>query len=226
MKINALLKKSIAEFLGVLMFLSAIVAAVANSGSDHMAAHAALATTLGLAILITAGVSGGHLNPAVSLYFYAKKALSLSELGAYIAAQLAGALVGAFIGAQIVGKAVSGFTTSSAAPSSAAIIGELFATGGLVFLIGYLVNNKLTNLIPVAVGVWVFSASSFTITGAQANPAVSFGLSLVGQAIDFSAWIVIAQLAGGAIAVVFLQIFAAKPAKAVKAAKKAVAKKK
>ncbi|MEY4980791.1 MAG: hypothetical protein RL174_129 [Actinomycetota bacterium] len=226
MKINALLKKSIAEFLGVLMFLSAIVAAVANSGNDHMAAHAALATTLGLAILITAGVSGGHLNPAVSLYFYAKKALSLSELGAYIAAQLAGALVGAFIGAQIVGKAVSGFTTSSAAPSSAAIIGELFATGGLVFLIGYLVNNKLTNLIPVAVGVWVFSASSFTITGAQANPAVSFGLSLVGQAIDFSAWIVIAQLAGGAIAVVFLQIFAAKPAKAVKAAKKAVAKKK
>lgn len=226
MKINALLKKAIAEFLGTLMFLASIVAAVANSGSDRMAAHAALAATLGLAILITAGVSGGHLNPAVSLYFYAKKSISLSELGTYVVAQLAGALFGAFIGAQIVGKAISGFTTSSAAPSSAAIIGELFATGGLVFLIGYLVNNKLTNLIPVAVGVWVFSASSFTITGAQANPAVSFGLSLVGQAIDFSAWIVIAQLAGGAIAVVFLQIFAAKPAKAVKAAKKAVAKKK
>lgn len=226
MKINALLKKAIAEFLGTLMFLASIVAAVANSGSDNMAAHAALAATLGLAILITAGVSGGHLNPAVSLYFYAKKALSLSELGAYIAAQLAGALVGAFIGAQIVGKAVSGFTTSSAAPSSAAIIGELFATGGLVFLIGYLAGNKLGNLIPAAVGLWVFAAASFTITGAQANPAVSFGLSIVGQAIDFSAWIVIAQLAGGAIAMVFLQVFAAKPAKAVKAAKKAVAKKK
>lgn len=223
MKINALLKKSIAEFLGVLMFLSAIVAAVANSGNDHMAAHAALATTLGLAILITAGVSGGHLNPAVSLYFYAKKAISLSELGAYVASQFAGALVGAFIGAQIVGKSISGFGTSSAAPSSAAIVGELFATGGLVFLIGYLVNNKLGNLIPAAVGLWVFAASSFTITGAQANPAVSFGLSIVGQAIDFSAWIVIAQLAGGAIAMVFLQIFAAKPAKA---AKKSVAKKK
>jgi glycerol uptake facilitator-like aquaporin len=223
MKINALLKKSIAEFLGVLMFLSSIVAAVANSGSDHFAAHAALAATLGLAILLTAGVSGGHLNPAVSLYFYAKKAISLSELGAYVVAQLAGALAGAFIGAQIVGKSLTGFTTSSAAPSAAAIIGELFATGGLVFLVGYLAANKLGNLIPAAVGFWVMAAAGFTITGAQANPAVSFGLSIAGQAFDFSAWIILAQLAGVAIAMVFLSIFAAKPAKA---AKKAAAKKK
>jgi glycerol uptake facilitator-like aquaporin len=223
MKINALLQKAIAEFLGVLMFLSSIVAAVANSGSDSFAAHAALAATLGLAILLTAGVSGGHLNPAVSLYFYAKKAIPLSELGAYVVAQLAGALVGAFIGAQIVGKSLTGFTTASAAPSAAAIIGELFATGGLVFLVGYLAANKLGNLIPAAVGLWVMAAAGFTITGAQANPAVSFGLSIVGQAIDFSAWIIIAQLAGGAIAMVFLQVFAAKP---VKAAKKAAAKKK
>lgn len=226
MKINALLKKAIAEFLGTLMFLASIVAAVANSGADAMAAHAALATTLGLAILITAGVSGGHLNPAVSLFFYARRAISLRDLGVYIVAQLAGALAGAFIGGQIVGKTLAGFTTSAVAPSSAAIVGELFATGGLVFLIGYLVNNKLGNLIPVAVGFWVFAASSFTITGAQANPAVSFGLSLAGQAIDFSAWMVLAQLAGGAIAVVFLQIFAAKEAKPAKAAKKPVAKKK
>lgn len=223
MKINALLQKTIAEFLGVLMFVSSIVAAVANSGSDSFAAHAALATTLGLAILLTAGVSGGHLNPAVSLYFYAKKAISLSELGAYVVAQLAGALAGAFIGAQIVGKSITGFTTSSAAPSAAAIIGELFATGGLVFLIGYLAANKLGNLIPAAVGLWVMAAAGFTITGAQANPAVSFGLSIVGQAFDFSAWIILAQLAGGAIAMVFLQVFAAKP---VKAAKKTAAKKK
>lgn len=226
MKINALLKKSIAEFLGVLMFLSAIVAAVANSGSDHLAAHAALAITLGLAILVTAGVSGGHLNPAVSLYFYSKKAISLSELGAYVVAQLTGALVGAFIGAQIVGKNISGFATSSAGPSAAAIIGELFATGGLVFLVGLLAANKMGNLIPAAVGLWVFAAAGFTITGAQANPAVTFGLSIVGQAIDFSAWIVIAQLAGGAIAAIFLQIFAAKATKPAKTAKKAVAKKK
>jgi len=223
MKINALLQKTIAEFLGVLMFLSSIVAAVANSGSDSFEAHAALAATLGLAILLTAGVSGGHLNPAVSLYFYAKKAISLSELGAYVVAQLAGALAGAFIGAQIVGKSITGFTTSSAAPSAAAIIGELFATGGLVFLVGYLAANKLGNLIPAAVGLWVMAAAGFTITGAQANPAVSFGLSIVGQAFDFSAWIILAQLAGGAIAMVFLQVFAATPAKA---AKKAAAKKK
>ena len=189
MTINALLKKSIAEFLGVLMFLSSIVAAVANSGSDRFAAHVALAATLGLAILLTAGVSGGHLNPAVSLYFYAKKAISLSELGAYIVAQLAGALVGAFIGAQIVGKSLTGFTTSSAAPSAAAIIGELFATGGLVWLIGRLASTKHGHLIPGAVGLWVFAVATFTPTGDVAGALAAqadSGAAQVAAATSFS----------------------------------------
>ena len=217
MKINLTLKKAIAEFLGVLMFLTSITASVGHTSLPQ----AALATTLGLAILITAGVSGGHLNPAVSLFFYAKRQLSLSELGAYIVAQLAGALAGTYIGSAIWGASLQAAQAGDA-PSASQFLGELFATGGLVFLIGYLVTNKLGNIIPVAVGLWVFAAASFTQTGAQANPAVTFGLMYHGQGAVASAWFILAQLAGAAIAMVFLIIFAAKVSKP---AKKKAAKK-
>jgi glycerol uptake facilitator-like aquaporin len=91
-----------------------------------------------------------------------------------------------------------------------------------VFLIGYLAANKLGNIIPVAVGLWVFAAASFTQTGAQANPAVTFGLMYHGQGSVTSAWLILAQLAGAAIAMVFLIVFAAKTSKP---AKKKAAKK-
>jgi glycerol uptake facilitator-like aquaporin len=68
--------------------------------------------------------------------------------------------------------------------------------------------------------IWIFSAASFTQSGAQANPAVSLALILNGQGIATSAWIIIAQLVGLLSAVLGIMVFTAKPAKAKKAAKK------
>ena len=90
MNINPLARKAFAEFLGVAFFLTAIMGATSNPGTAL--AVPALATVLGLVILMTASISGGHLNPAVSIYFYSRKQLSLTELFAYVGAQLVGAL--------------------------------------------------------------------------------------------------------------------------------------
>jgi glycerol uptake facilitator-like aquaporin len=73
------------------------------------------------------------------------------------------------------------------------------------------------------VAVWVFSAASFTQSGAQANPAVSLALILNGQGVATSGWIIIAQLVGLLSAIIGLMVFTAKPTKA-KAAKKPVKK--
>lgn len=105
-------------------------------------------------------------------------------------------------------------------PDISVLLGEWVATGGLVFLFAFLTATKRTSLIPVAVAVWVFSAASFTQSGAQANPAVSLALSLNGQGIATSAWMIIAQLVGLLSAILGLMVFTAKPAKA-KASKKA-----
>jgi aquaporin Z len=219
MKINATLQKLIAEFLGVTLFLIAIVGSVSHSLAMP---QLSLAVTLGLAILITGGISGGHLNPAVSLFFFSRKEISLRDFVLYVLAQIGGGLLGAFIGLQLWGKNVSSISVGSA-PSFAVLLGEWVATGGLVFLVGFLVSTKRANLIPVAVALWVFSAASFTQSGAQANPAVTIALLLTGQTVSITGWIVVAELIGLLTGIIGLMVFTAKPVKA-KGAKKAVKK--
>lgn len=219
MKINATVQKLIVEFLGATLFLIALSASISHSLAMP---ELVLAATLGLAILVTSGISGGHLNPITSLYFYSRKELSLNEFLLYVVAQIGGAFFGTFIGMQLWGKAIRPLTMGST-PDISILLGEWVATGGLVFLFAFLAATKRANLIPVAVAVWVFSAASFTQSGAQANPAVSLALSLNGQGITTSAWIIIAQLVGLLSAILGLMVFTAKPAKA-KSAKKAVKK--
>lgn len=219
MKINATVQKLIVEFLGATLFLIALSASISHSLAMP---ELVLAATLGLAILVTSGISGGHLNPITSLYFYSRKELSLNEFLLYVVAQIGGAFFGTFIGMQLWGKAIRPLTMGST-PDISILLGEWVATGGLVFLFAFLAATKRANLIPVAVAVWVFSAASFTQSGAQANPAVSLALSLNGQGITTSAWIIIAQLVGLLSAILGLMVFTAKPAKA-KSAKKVVKK--
>jgi aquaporin Z len=216
MKINATLQKLVAEFLGVTLFLIAIVGSVSHSLAVP---QLSLAVTLGLAILITGGISGGHLNPAVSLFFYSRKEISLGDFLLYLLAQIGGGLLGAFIGLQLWGKSISPLAVGTT-PSPAVLLGEWVATGGLVFLIGFLVATKRANIIPVAVGLWIFSSASFTQSGAQANPAVTIGLLLTGQPIAVTGWIIVAELVGMLTGILGLMVFTAKPIKAKKVAKK------
>ncbi len=210
MKINATLQKLIVEFLGATLFLIALSASISHS---LVVPELAIAATLGLALLITSSISGGHLNPVVSLYFYSRKALSLKDFLLYVAAQIGGALFGTFIGMQLWSKAVRPLQMGSA-PDISVLLGEWVATGGLVFLFGFLVATKRANLIPFTVAVWVFSAASFTQSGAQANPAVTIALILNGQGITTSGWIIIAQLVGLLSGILGVMVFTAKPVKA------------
>ncbi len=211
---NASLKKVIAEFIGTFTFLLAIAGA---SASGSPLKQVSLALTLGLMILTLGGISGGHFNPAVSIYFFAKKQLSFGQLVSYVAAQLAGAYVGVVAGLGIWDKTVSPLTDGNQV-SAPVFLGELLATAGLVFIIGTLVNNKQANLIWIAVATWVFAAGTFTITGAMANPAVAFGLMFNGISTGSIASIVVAQLAGLVVAILLLLVTGASTTK--KAAKK------
>ena len=192
---NASLKKVIAEFIGTFTFLLAIAGA-SSSGSPLK--QISLALTLG-------GISGGHFNPAVSIYFFAKKQLSFGLLVSYVVAQLAGAYVGVVAGLGLWDKTVSPLSEGNQV-SAPIFIGELLATAGLVFIIGTLVNNKQANLIWIAVATWVFAAGTFTVTGAMANPAVAFGLMFNGISTGSIASIVVAQLAGLLVAILLLLI--------------------
>ena len=200
MKINSLVRKSISEAFGVMIFVTAIMAA--NMSSDL---HSfALAGTLGVMILLTAGVSGGHLNPAVSFFFFARKEIDVKTLLSYWFAQLAGAAAGLYLGFALTGATVSAKFTPPGISASGVFIGELISTTVLIIIINRLIASKRSTLIPLAVAFWVFAASTFTLTGAQANPAVTFAVMLRDGFTQGNLSIILAEFAGALLALLYI----------------------
>ena len=72
----------LAEFLGTFLLTLSVFA----SGNNAYVIGATLAVT----ILLTAKLSGGHHNPAISAAMYAKGSLSLKEFIVYVLSQTAG----------------------------------------------------------------------------------------------------------------------------------------
>lgn len=214
MNLPPLVRKALAEFLGVTLFVTAIVGAAAFTQSQLAAAG--LAAVLGLAIFVTAPISGGHLNPAVSVYFFSRREISLSELLSYIGAQILGGIFGVFIATQMFLQQIQ-FSTNNNVANSGALISEVFMTGGLVWLVGRLASTGKGQYIPVTVGLWVFAGVIFSSSGAQANPAVSIALVFAGQATAQTAAYILAQLGGMLIAAVFVLIFAERKPEVVEA---------
>lgn len=213
---NALFKKSVAEFLGTAVFLTAIAAAT-SSGSPFK--QLSLALALGLMILLLGPISGGHFNPAVSIYFYAKREIGFGNLISYLVAQLAGAFAGIALGLGLWSQEITPINDSNQS-SLPLVLGEILATAGLVLIIGLLIKHKQTNLIWISVATWVFAAGIFTGTGAQANPAVTFGLLFAGVGTGTVLSFILAQVAGLFVAVVLLWFLEAKTADKKPKAKK------
>lgn len=78
------MQKYLLEFLGTLFFIYVILAT-----GNPLAIGAALA----LVMLLTRNVSGGHINPAVSIAMAAAGKLPTAELIPYCIAQIMGGLV-------------------------------------------------------------------------------------------------------------------------------------
>jgi len=202
MKINKVLRSAIAEAMGVMLFVTSIVAANFNPTFHNIA----LAGTLVVMILITATVSGGHLNPAVSLFFFARKAIDLQTLLIYWVAQLSGAALGLYLGFALSGSSVQVVTPPAGISQSGAFIGEVLATTVLVIIIARLASTKREAIIPFAIGIWVLAASTFTLTGAQANPAVTFALMLRDGFTQNNLAIVLAEFVGALLALLYVVV--------------------
>ena len=139
MNLPPLLKKALAEFLGVTLFLTAICGAAVYQNKEL--GTAALAAVLALAILVTASISGGHLNPIVSIYFFSRREIGLVQLLVYLVAQITGGIFGAFIAGQMFLQTFMLDTNMSTA-NAGALLSELFVAGGLVWLVARLASTS------------------------------------------------------------------------------------
>lgn len=214
---GALGRRLLAELLGS-AFLAAVVI-----GSGIMAQRLspgdvglqlfenAAATAAGLftIILMFGPVSGGHFNPVVSLVDASFGGLSWPDALAYIPAQVVGCVVGAIAAnAMFALTAVSISTKHRATPAH--LLAEVIATLGLLLVIFALARTRRLAAAPAAVGAYIGSAYFFTSSSSFANPAISVGRmfsnTFAGIAPSSVPGYAVAQLAGGAVAIVVIRV--------------------
>ena len=160
-----------------------------NSGWIVITTGFAFAVAFG--VYVSAGISGAHLNPAVTLGFAVIHKIHWQEVPGYIAAQV----LGAFLGAVVVwiaylahwketpdqGKKLAVFSTAPAIRSFGAnVLSEAIGTFVLVFGILVIVANKglvQNGLAPLMIGflIWSIGLSLGGSTGFAINPARDFG---------------------------------------------------
>jgi len=136
-------------------------------------------------ILFMGGVSGAHLNPAVSAAFALRGDFPWRRVPGYIAGQFAGAILATLVLVALLGKhGIGGLTLPGPGISTTiALAWEALLTMGLVSVILGTASGS-QNLGPIAaigVGGYIVLAGLFgaPVSGASMNPARSLGPALV-----------------------------------------------
>jgi MIP family channel proteins len=186
-----LLKQCIAEFIGTFALIFVGVWAIHNNlpGVGLGLLGVALAHGLTIAVMVSAtgGISGGHLNPAVTFGLFAGGQICLKRTIAYWIAQLAGATTAAFLVIAIAGndgvQIVADGTPDLAAKISQAqgIALEAVTTFFLIFVVyGSAVDSRAPKIGGLAIGLTIaldiLAIGPFT--GGAINPARAFGPAL------------------------------------------------
>jgi arsenate reductase len=211
-----LARRASAEFAGT----GLLVAAVVGSGiaaarlSPHDAGlqllenAIATALALGALILMFGPVSGAHFNPVVSAMDWwlgrrGRTGLAAQELGAYLIAQVAGAIAGAVLADTMFDLPAVAWSHTRRGGGHL-WLAEVVATAGLVVLIFALAHSGRAGVAPAAVGAYIGAAYWFTSSTSFANPAVTVGRAFTdtfaGIAPASIPGFIAAQLVGGLLA--------------------------
>ncbi len=193
--------KFIAELIGTFGLVLFGCGAAAIAGGDTLAQTSGLgllgiSLAFGFSVVVFAyaigGISGCHINPAVTIGVLVSGRMSFKDAIVYIIAQLIGALIGAFVLKTVLSGQLAGFTAGEWAFGSngwgkgyqneynmtAAFITETVLTAVFLFVI-LATTSKVGNgtMAGLAIGFTLVLIHLFAIpiTGTSVNPARSFG---------------------------------------------------
>jgi aquaporin Z len=210
--------------------LVGISAGVLNFSPDFPIAHLIPSPSLRLLLtgLIYAGsgslfaitplgkLSGAHINPSVSIAFFARGKMHLHDLAGYLAAQFAGAIVGAWLLVILWQGHAADVHDGVTAPGPGYPIWFVFAAefGMTLMLVlaifAFLSSHRLMRWTPlmtwllVAILAWLGAP----VSGTSLNPARSFGPSLITWFWSYQWLYWIAPPLGGLCAVVLFRVIA------------------
>ncbi|XP_076944165.1 aquaporin PIP2-7-like [Bidens hawaiensis] len=212
LKLGSFYQALIAEFIATLLFLYITIATVIGHKKQADPCNGVgilgIAWSFGGMIFILAycigGISGGHINPAVTFGCFVARKILLIKAVAYMVAQCLGAICGvglvkAFMKAPY--KSLGG-GANSVAPGyhkGSALGAEIMGTFALVYTVLSTTDPRRGAhdvLGPLAVGFTVFMAhlATIPITGTGINPARSFGAAVIynnekfGMIIGYFGW--------------------------------------
>jgi aquaporin NIP len=205
------MKKLAAEFLGTFALVFAGTGAIIiNETSGGAITHVGIALTFGLVVLAmiyTLGdVSGAHLNPAVTIGFFAARRFPASEVWRYITAQISGALLASLILKLLFPANANLGATHPAGSAMQSFVLEFILT----FLLMFVILNVSTGAkekgvtAGIAIGAVIALEALFAgpISGASMNPARSLAPALVSLQLH-DLWIYLIAPTLGALAAVF-----------------------
>lgn len=177
-----------AEFVGTFLLVFAGPGAMAvDAASGGAVGGVGIGLAFGAAVAgamaAFRAISGAHINPEVTVGFLLRGERSARETGAYLLAQLGGAVAAAAAVRGIVGPAGElGASAPRIGGTDAALLSEVLLTFFLVLLVFRVGNDHLLG--PLAVGGYVALAATGwgPVANASMNPARSFGPALVASA--------------------------------------------
>jgi glycerol uptake facilitator-like aquaporin len=158
-------------------------------------------------------VSGGHMNPAVTVGVLAAGAMRAGEAAGYIVSQLAGGVVGALLLRAVLGGAGTGLgapalahnlalgaTTVTVTPSAGFVIEAVLAFFLVTVVLSTAVAGRAGNLAPLAIGMTLTLniIMGGALTGAAFNPVRALGPMIVAGNLS-DAWLYVAAPIVGAI---------------------------
>jgi aquaporin TIP len=194
MTVSLLAKQGMVEAIAtfILIFVGA-GSIIANQQTGGASGLTGIALAHGFAIFVgvsaTGHISGGHINPAVTIAFLITGRIKIEKAAVYIAAQLAGATIAALallvVTAQEDRDAVSLGTPllAGSVDLGAGIAIEAVLTFFLVFVIFQTAGHPRGPVVaPLAIGgtIMIDILIGGPLTGAAMNPARAFGPALVG----------------------------------------------
>ena len=204
-------KKYAAEFIGTFgLVFAGTGAIIINDVNGGAVTNVGIGLTFGLIVLAMiyaiGDVSGAHLNPAVTLGFFAAHRLEAKMILPYVLSQVSGALAASLLLRGLFPQHLTLGSTAPAGPALQSLILEIVLTAFLMFVILNVSEGAKERGITagIAIGSVIALEALFAgpICGASMNPARSFAPAVVSQHLG-NLWIyVVAPITGALIAVI------------------------
>jgi aquaporin Z len=237
----SLTRRAIAEFIGTFWLVfggcgsAVLAAAFPNLGIGFLGVALAFGLTVLTGVYAIGHISGGHLNPAVSVGLVVGKRFPASDLLPYVIAQVAGGIAAAAV-LFVIASGKAGFSLAGGFASNgygahspggyslmACLVAEVVLTFMfLVIILGATDRRAPQGFAPIAIGLGLtlIHLIGIPVTNTSVNPARSTGPALfVGGWALQQLWLFwLAPIVGAAIAGVVYPVVAGKPEVQQKAA--------